>query len=326
MKFTKYPSIENSYRREFVDKIVLEEFDKGAWIIQEKAHGANFSFWYDGEDVRLAKRTCFIGDDDFYGIQNVMGIRYSHIKELYWQTAKDFIAVYGELIGGTYPHPEVPKTEAKKIQKGIYYCPDTRFYIYDIKVDDVFLSAHTIEGLCEELGLLYAKTIFEGTFKECLEYPNDFQSKISEWIGLPPIEDNICEGIVIRPAEPKFFYNHSRVILKSKNEKWAEKQKVKKKVIKKLSKMGETICAEMVSFITENRYSNVVSKIGEVKMSDFGKILGEFGKDVHEEFMKDNKIAIEYLNLEKTEQKIIKRRINSIIANLIREKLSSFSE
>ena len=60
MRFRKYLDIENSYRKKFLDIVVAEKLDKGEFVIQEKAHGANLSFWYDGKDLKSAKRGGFI--------------------------------------------------------------------------------------------------------------------------------------------------------------------------------------------------------------------------------------------------------------------------
>lgn len=50
----------------------------------------------------------------------------------------------------------------------------------------------------------------------------------SAWLGLPPIADNICEGVVIRPVTPTYLRNGCRVLIKNKNARFAEKKRVKK--------------------------------------------------------------------------------------------------
>ncbi|MBW2739846.1 MAG: hypothetical protein JRE64_13595, partial [Deltaproteobacteria bacterium] len=65
MRFRKYFDIENSYRKKFLDILAVEKLDKGEFVVQEKAHGANLSFWYDGKDLKSAKRSSFI-QDNFY--------------------------------------------------------------------------------------------------------------------------------------------------------------------------------------------------------------------------------------------------------------------
>jgi hypothetical protein len=99
------------------------------------------------------------------------------------------------------------------------------------------LNTNTVNKLFEEVGYIYAKTLFRGYLKECLKYPNKFQSQIPNWFGLTQFDDNICEGVVIRPVELCFFGNNARVMIKNKNEKWEEKSYQKKENRLKRSKL-----------------------------------------------------------------------------------------
>jgi Rnl2 family RNA ligase len=171
----------------------------------------------------------------------------------------------------------------------------------------------------EKAGFLYAKTIFRGTFEECLKYSNSFPSQISVWLRLPELEDNICEGVVIKPVIPKFLSDKTRVILKNKNEKWAEKAKVRdrpKRPQMTLSEKGGELLNEMESLITENRLRNVLSKTGPIGQKEFGKLIQLFSKDVLEDFFKD--YLEEYDGLEKKEQKQLTRKLSQQCAELIR--------
>ena len=141
------------------------------------------------------------------------------------------VSVFGELFGGSYPHPDVQRVgRLTMIQKGVYYAPDHEFYGFDIYVftndGGYYLSVDQAEGLFESEGFFYAKPLFKGTLDECLAYPNEFQSRIAEWLGYPPIEDNICEGIVIRPVTPHYLRTGSRALIKSKNARFAENKSV----------------------------------------------------------------------------------------------------
>lgn len=60
MEFKKFSSLENTYRQNLIDKVQYEGKDGGAWIVTEKIHGANFSFWCDGIEVKTASRTQFV--------------------------------------------------------------------------------------------------------------------------------------------------------------------------------------------------------------------------------------------------------------------------
>lgn len=324
MRFRKYVDIENSYRKKFLDIVVAEKLDNGEFVVQEKAHGANLSFWYDGKDLKSAKRGGFI-KDNFYDYKPVEGKNKERVKKLYALLKKedcDFseLAVYGELVGGTYPHKDVKKdTSATRIQKGIFYTPHNEFYAIDAAIDGQLLDVDKFNQVMEKAGFLYAKTIFRGTFEECLKYSNSFPSQISVWLGLPELEDNICEGVVIKPVIPKFLSDTTRVILKNKNEKWAEKAKARdrpKKAQMTLSAKGEELFNEMGSLITENRLRNVLSKIGPIGQKEFGKLIQLFSKDIVEEFFKDH--IEEYNGLAKKEQKQLTRKLSQKCAGLIR--------
>ncbi|MDL1964179.1 MAG: hypothetical protein LWW98_07580 [Deltaproteobacteria bacterium] len=329
MRFRKYFDIENSYRKKFIDIIVAEKKDKGEFVVQEKAHGANLSFWYDGNDLQSAKRTSFI-KDNFYNHTPVEDKNRERVKKLYAILKKegcDFseLAVYGELIGGTYPHKDVKKdTSATRIQKGIFYTPHNEFYAIDVAIDGQLIDVDKFNRFMEKAGFLYAKTMFRGRFEECLKYSNSFSSQIAVWLGLPEIEDNICEGIVIKPVIPEFLSDTTRVILKNKNEKWAEKARARDRPQKPqmtLSEKGEKLFNEMVSLITENRLRNVLSKIGPIEQKEFGKLIQLFSKDILEDFFKD--YLEEYNGLEKKEQKQLTRKLNKQCAELLRRNFSN---
>ena len=289
LEFKKYSSIENSFSREFMEHVVAEMPQDLEYVVQEKVHGANTSFLCDGETVRFAKRTSMLEDgEQFYD--------------------------YGEMFGGLYPHDGVKaRQKVGLIQRGVCYTPDHEFYGFDIYLfteeGGRFLPVDEVNELFETYSFFYAKTLFRGTLTECLKQPNAFQSKIAEWLGLPAIEDNICEGIVIRPVTPMYLRNGSRVLIKSKNERFAERKSAKRRT--KLfvepvpySEELKALIVEGETYVTENRLANVVSHIGEVHFpKDFGKVMGLFSKDVLEDFLKEHGNL--YAALEKSEQKVL---------------------
>ena len=181
----------------------------------------------------------------------------------------------------------------------------------------------TINNLFESVGFLYAKTIFRGSLNDCLEYPNNFKSKISEWFNLPDLQQNICEGVVIRPVQPSFFRNGSRVLIKNKNERWTENNNfIDKNILKSLLNQQETLsddaqilCEEIFKYITENRLQNVISKIGTITPKDYGKLLGLYCKDTLDDFLKSHKT--EYEQLEKFESKAINKFLNTHAGTLV---------
>lgn len=334
LEFKKYNSIENTYNKDFMERIKSEGYDTLTYVVQEKVHGANSCFITDGKEVHFAKRTGLVETgEQFYNYEELLArykeraIRlFSLVTEQYPDT--ESILIYGEMFGGRYPHPDV-KNESKVmcIQKGVFYSPVHEFYGFDIFLRGAdygrYLPINESNEFFEKSGIFYAKTLFKGSFEACLAYPNTFQSKIAEWLGLPPIEDNTCEGIVIRPMEAVFFGNGSRLLLKNKNSKFAEKKSVKKRqpalfIEPTYSQEFNNILPIVEEYITENRLDNTISKIGHVTFpKDAGRLIGLFSKDALEDFLKEHSGI--YVSLEKSEQKILNRHVNKLATDLIKK-------
>ena len=330
--FKKYSSIENTFRKEFLDKIKEHGYWDETYIVQEKVHGANLSFWTtDGVEFVAAKRTGILEpDENFYNFKQVLEEIKPKLQGIWKDIKSDYndlkeMAVFGELFGGNYPHPEVKKVgSAIKLQQGIYYSPRNMFYAFDILINgEKYLDVEYANKLFEKHGLLYAKTLFSGTLEECLKYPNDFDSVIPAQLGLPEIKPNICEGVVIRPARYLKFNNNTRVILKNKNEKWAETIKPKRKARKPV-KLPENVVKlqdAILNYVTENRLSNVISKIGEVSIEDFSQVISMFNRDIIEDFKKDYHKELE--ELDKKEIKLVTKSFMPRSAEMVRKRLKS---
>lgn len=334
LEFKKYSSIENSFCREFMEKVVAEMPQDLEYVVQEKVHGTNTCFLCDGKDVKFAKRTSVLAEDEqFYNYPELVE-RYKDkviklfecVKSKYSETMQ--ISIFGEMFGGLYLHDCVKtKRNVSQIQKGVCYTPEHEFYGFDIYLfaeeNSRFLSVDEVNELFENEGFFYAKTLFRGTLAECLKYPNAFQSKIAEWLGLPAIENNICEGVVIRPVVPMYLRNGSRVLIKNKNERFAEKKSKKKrnKIFAEpipYSEKLKALITEGEAYVTENRLTNVVSHIGEVHFpKDFGKVMGLFTKDVLNDFLKE--YGGSYSALDKCEQKSLNKELNKFCTALVKQ-------
>lgn len=328
--FKKYTSIENTYREEFLDRIKGHFLWKDEFVVQEKAHGSNLSYWTtNGEDFHAAKRTGPLTEDEkFYNFQQILREIKPKLQNI-WNDLKqeapnlEQLTFYGEVIGGTYPHPEVVKDKtAIRVQKGVFYSPENHFYAFDLLINaDRYLDVDVANKYFEKYQLLHAKTIFRGSIEDCLNYPNEFQSRIPKELKLPEIMPNIVEGVVIKPSKTSYFNNGTRVILKNKNQKWSEKEKFGKRIKveeplpEKVIKLHEAI----LTYVTENRLNNVLSKIGEVTQKDFGKVLGMFSKDVVEDFLKDYHKIMD--DLEKKEAKSVTKSFFKKASELVRSKL-----
>lgn len=334
IEFKKYSSIENSFIREYMEYVVAETPPDLEYVVQEKVHGANTSFLCDGEEVRFAKRTAILEDNEqFYDYPELLDRYKERVLKLFADIKAKYpevthISVFGEMFGGRYPHNEVKANhKAGPIQKGVFYTPGHEFYAFDIYLFSEdggrFLHVEEANGFFEAEGFFYARTLFRGTLAECLKHPNAFQSRIPEWLGLPAIEGNICEGIVIRPVVPTYLRNGTRVLIKSKNERFAEKKSVKKR--NKLfaepvpySDGLKAMIGEGEVYVTENRLANVVSHIGEVHFpKDFGKVMGLFSKDTLGDFLKEH--GGSYAALDKCEQKSFNKELNRLCTSLVKK-------
>lgn len=133
IQFTKFPSLENTYRQKEIDKI-QSMMIKDKWVVTEKVHGANFSFWMTGDDngvisIKCAKRSGWIKDGEkFFNYRPVLEKYLDSLENLYKHLNTLFgyqeVVVYGELFGGN-------------IQSGMCYPEDQDFIAFDLKCDGV---------------------------------------------------------------------------------------------------------------------------------------------------------------------------------------------
>lgn len=337
MEFKKYNSIENSYQDKFINTIINHAYDSHEYIVQEKVHGANLSFITDGKMISMAKRTEIITEDeDFYNSKKVLENYRNRILSLFNEVSKTFhtttLTIFGEVFGGGYPHKDIPKNEtAKLVQDGIYYCSHNEFFAFDILINNNhYINTDVTNSLFEKHKFIHAKTLFKGSFKDCLSYPNKFQTLLPAKFSLPEIEGNFCEGVIIRPVETLFLKNGRRVILKNKNEQWSEnKNAIDKESLKilfqkeeALSKEAEFIIEEVLKLVTGNRLNNLISKIGEIDpRKDFGRLLGLYNKDVLTELLETHREQYELL--EKQEIKSVNKILNNQSGKLINDYLKN---
>ncbi|MPS64878.1 MAG: RNA ligase, Rnl2 family [Chryseobacterium sp.] len=333
MIFKTYNSIENACQTRVIDQIKMQGFGDEVFIVQEKVHGANFSFFTDGKEIKIGKRTAFIEKDEkFFNAHQILERYRKKVIEVFGRVKTMYpdvktVVIYGELFGGGYKHKEVEAVKnAVKVQKGIEYTPYNEFYAFDIKLNGTtYLDTDLVNQIFEETGFFYAKILFQGTLEETLKFPNVFDSKIPDWLGLPKVENNMCEGTIVKTLKTKYFGNGSRVILKNKNEKWVEKSKVVRKQNKPVQKQvsfsgkAQDIWEEIQKYATTNRLNNVVSKIGEFEPKMIGKVIGFFAQDILEDFEKD--FPEVFTTIEKEEHKRINKKLNSLVIDIVKEEL-----
>lgn len=272
MEFRKFSSLENTYRTNLLEKIQYEGKDGGLWMATEKLHGANFSFWCDGTEVKIASRTQFV-DGTFYNCQAVINKYSQGVLETFrtFYSEGDILVIYGELFGGN-------------VQKEVEY-GEKDFKGFDVTVNGTPLEKLKAFNIIRWAGISTVPVIGTGTFAECLALSNTFKSTLTPE-GYE--EDNTSEGLVIEPVEPNWFNNGSRIYFKNKTEGFSEKKrKPKEHIVFELSDEESELMNELLTYNTAQRVSNVISKIGQVTNKDFGKILGLTTQDLLEEFTKE---------------------------------------
>lgn len=308
-EFTGYGKISESSAHWLLEKSDQTVFKRAVWCVTEKIHGANFCFVCDddGQRVRCGKRTSLLADtDDFFGYKRRLFHNITpKIQQLYHYVKNTFpllekLYVFGELFGGAYPHPDVPKIpNINAVQTGIWYCPDIEYCAFDLAiiVDDqqTYLDYEYALEAFQHVHLLHAEPLFVGRYEEALDFKLGFDSYVPAKLGLPPLpEANKAEGIVIKPMREIMVKSNKgaavRAIVKKKIEEFSE-EKYNQAQKQDLKNDGELSNVDLLRFeidalTTENRLNNALSKTGSVTAEDKEKLkelLNLYVKDVIEQ-------------------------------------------
>lgn len=183
----------------------------GPWVALEKLHGAHFVVAVqgrDGRDVYFGKRKEWLdADTPFFGWQLIAEDLRARVRLMANAAgAPPVFVAYGELLGGAYPHPDVvPVPGLSAVQTGIWYAPDIHWVVFDVLVaradddDGIFLAHGEVETLAQAHGFLVPPLIRRGRRSELESVPVRASTRFPALLGLPPIADNIAEGIILKP-------------------------------------------------------------------------------------------------------------------------------
>jgi Rnl2 family RNA ligase len=323
-RFKQYASIEPLNEKHIRELSSTGWIESKNWIALEKIHGANFSFITDGTTVRTAKRSGFIQNEyikpdgskhpgEYFYHHNLIEDKYREdILQLYELIENSGmvaperliqIQVFGEFFGGSYPG----FTDKTPIQKGVHYCPEADFLVFDIRVDFIYSFASVckdhdretisqtdirynseylphsqVEQFISQLPKLRTVPIVKrGSFDELITLDPVFQTRIPDLYGLEPIEGNMAEGYVFKQDGPHSAH-HSRPLIKSKNSTFAEVLKNKPKIKVSVDSYDIT---DILPYCTQNRFNNTISKIG--LDNRFEKMMGLFVTDALKDYEKD---------------------------------------
>ena len=257
----------------------------GTWVALEKIHGAQLVVAVQGGQVLFGKRKAWLAEDDpFFGWQLLRVRLGAAAREIAHALSADGDAVYlyGELFGGHYPHPNIQVVPGMSpVQTGIWYAPDLRWSPFDILVsraeeEGVLLAHREVETLARAAGLLTPPVIRRGTRAEMAAVPTRAPTRVPELLGLPPIEGNVAEGLVIKsdqrmpPSQRGCFkrkieeFNEARF---DESEAWDPNRRLS---VDELMGWAERL-------VNPARIASALSKLGR---SEVGKILDEVILDV----------------------------------------------
>lgn len=323
MQFTKYASIENSYKENYINKIIEQGYGNKEYVVLSKTDGANFSFICNGKQVIQASRNDKV-NTDFFNCQLVVDKYAKEVLKLFELINTDSeleqLQLYGELIGDG-------------INNRVKYCSGREFLAFDLLVTYKFPVVNNNKNIIinyDKFKYYLRYTIiplapehFKGNLRDCLDYCNNnliFNSLIPKLLDneYKDLEVNKEEGYCIKPIEYLTLKTGDRVILKCKSPEFKESSnKVKTTKVSNLTEEENNILNILNSLITDSRIYSVISKIGQLTTNDFGKVLGLYIKDVIEEFSKDNDVNLVTKTINKQLNKRCADCIRSIWLNLL---------
>jgi Rnl2 family RNA ligase len=180
----------------------------GPWTATEKVHGGQLVVGFDGVRVRVGKRKAWLAaDEPFFGWQ-LLRDRFERAALAALDGAAA-VRIYGEVYGGGYPHPAVPAVPGTSaVQTGVWYAPDIRFALFDVLRQaasgdpGTFLTYAEVAAIAGAAGLDVVPLLCRGTRQAVDEVPVRFPTRVPALSGLPEIEGNLAEGVVLRPDAP----------------------------------------------------------------------------------------------------------------------------
>ena len=323
-QFTKFPSLENTYRQKEIDKILTMEI-QDKWVVTEKVHGTSFSFWVykDAEtkeiNIKCAKRSGWIEEDEkFFNYKSVLEKYRDSLERLYYHLSGSYgykeVVVFGELYGGN-------------IQSGMCYPEEQDFIAFDLKCDGVARTKTTSFTLLNSFEIPVVPLIgVYDTFEEALAVEESFTSKlIRQGFDGKDIHKE-AEGIVIEPDTAVYEPNGSRVYLKKKTKRFLEKggkPNIKHKSPVVLQESVQSKLDEALVFLNHNRFESVVSKIGEVSIKDIGKVMGLLTQDIVVDMEKDLEQPVDSWFETKGEKQLFMKNLQKVVQDFIKPILLS---
>lgn len=301
MEFIKYPKTHRNINGFDIDN---NKINKLEWIATEKMHGANCGIYSNGSEIKLAKRSGFLEEDEkFYGFKQLKPKLEKRVNDIFNQLKQqnpklNHIIIFVELIGGWFPESPsdwkgawtegrinsegiimIPQ-KYRAVQEGVYYgskCDVVVFDIWMIMEDNtqIYINYDEIISLCDSCGLTIVKPLARGTFKKLVNYDIKFNSTIPKMWGYTTLANNLAEGIVIRPVD----YNDVGFCkVKIKNDVFA---KICDKSTFTKNDTDQAVTILLNGMVNFERYYNVITETGiDVTEENKEKIVNDIVDDI----------------------------------------------
>lgn len=174
---------------------LLKDID---WICTEKVDGTNIRVMWDGENVRFGGKTDNAQIPSV--LQQALQDTFANNKMKECFPDADHVCLYGEGYG-------------KKIQKGGNYLPDRAdFILFDVKIDEWWLTREANEDIANKLNIKVVPVIGVWKLEQAIEYVrNGFRSIIAH------NKEYIAEGLIMKPKTELFNRRGERIITKIKH-------------------------------------------------------------------------------------------------------------
>lgn len=250
--FQAYPSLLPSRDAATVAARLLEvvadaglvgKIDTNAALATPKLHGSNVQLFYSRDGVlKYGRRGAFLdASDDHYGARAAGADLELDVKmpELFARLAAAneglaAVAVFGEVYGGSYPHPSVPavKPARKPVQKRVWYATRIRIAGFDVRLDFAdgrrhFLPFDDAKAACDAEGIPFVPVAKRGTLAEVCQWAVDHAADDAlahynpEGLPLMAPGKNTGEGFVVRFAQ-EVACGSDRAVAKIKSPAFAE--------------------------------------------------------------------------------------------------------
>lgn len=280
------------------------DIESEPWVLVEKIHGSNSGFVYqcqEGEPTyQLARRNGFVPPTELKSFFNIEKAYQPYLEKLN-QLCES--ACYE--LGLDHRHHQVVvncELYGADIQKGMNYHDTESILVFDIRVDNTFLSYEKVRTLCALHGLPVVPLIQQGTldnlitsFQAQLE---GFNSHVPQKIHGQPVTDAPAEGVILRPLLLDDIYDPKAVNSMVQRYKWKKMEhceRPKKKVVTEGEQTHlQALMEEAVGYINIQRLHTFKSKVGVeciMKKQNIGKNINELVKDTLVDIREESKFT-----------------------------------